>query len=1431
MKRLVRMFVGSSFLTTIPLLLFLCAFFWGLNANYPLLGHDYFYFFPRMLAGKWHYLSQGFAPFRYSPHFCGGFPMYGNPHDVFYSLPQVLSLFLGLWTSVQLSIAVALIAGYAGWVRFGSDVLRLQREWSHVLALLILSSGYYFMHMIAGHLSYHTLPLMGWFLWFLFDRSQPQTGADFLPALPALKSAVFALLTAYVFYSAGYFVLILTGTLFLLFLPLDLVFLSTNPRERMLQILKKFFLYGGAALLLCISKLVAIYSLMRFLPRTVAFDQFPEGSSGLAFILKSFFVFPQGSFLLDPGQNTWGMHEYSMFLSPLVLIGLFAGIVKMIRTDGATNKKIFLACYVLLLLAFFAELARGHGLLVDWLKVLPLLSSIRVTVRFLYVPAVLLCIGSVFGLSKLFTHHRLRNYTKKIVPVAGILVPLFFLFAYGSMLFGKDLELSMPYQQVQEQIASSGYLTKSVSRIQAASPDMSGDLEHLFSASTSSQCYEPLLNDAKFLKPLPNGPIAQAKDGVFNIHNPACLQYPQENSCQPGDQIKEEDKANLVSFLNGLPVTWTLSLAQKISDAMTVISLLLSVGLLGWFGIQKILKRDGRARRWWNTRNFSGLNAGIASAFLRGRTLLLGKSPGSPDAFRRFLNGALAVIGLAFVAYICAFKILDRDFWWHITAGKIMWQTKDIIHTEPFAYTRWGQPYLANHEWLAQIILYLLYTYGNAAAVILFRTAAMMATLAFILLIDTRRLWLFVPLAVLAANAMRPSFIERPQLFTFIIFSAGLLLTFRILETLATRSPRRREWIRSLLIFVLLQILWVNTHGGAALVGLIFPGILFLDRLWERYRTAPAQRKTSDEDLRWILGLGAALVLGLLVSPITYQNITYVWNLLNDRTIIYISEWRPREFGSYLSLIAPFWIIGPVSLACGRRNVIASAVLLVAMGFLSAKAMRHEVLFIGSSVAVTIHQLRHSPQWQRMIDWLLMRRIFTTLTLFILLFGLVRWYVHVEYLSFTQPDQLQGYGQFDFGKSAVDFLEQENVQGKMFNTYGFGGYLIYRGTPDRHVFIDGRNVDHGFVLMNLTYLAGTDPLQWAKLEEKYGFTYAVVDYPANTDEKKKEIQYAAHLDTNSAWPLVYLDDWVAIYLKDVPENQPVIRKWRYHLVSTSRLQFKSLLDDVPQTQWPALETELRHAIESDTRSIKARITLGKMLVRQKRFDEAHVIIEDTLIVRPNDPEPHALLGALFVGKEQWKEAADAFETAVDLAGKNYPDMDYGLLAQVFAKADRMSEARFYARKAGKELILRDTTTTSETIVPSGQSAPAEGSVPMVNPAQDSIDFHDLALSQAQAGNLVEARKNFLNALKLNPRFAQAWNNLGTLSFNEGKLDEAKGQYERAIVEWPEYPDAHYNLALLLINMGDLKNAKLQIAEAKKLGKDTTTLEEYLRTKQ
>jgi len=57
--------------------------------------------------------------------------------------------------------------------------------------------------------------------------------------------------------------------------------------------------------------------------------------------------------------------------------------------------------------------------------------------------------------------------------------------------------------------------------------------------------------------------------------------------------------------------------------------------------------------------------------------------------------------------------------------------------------------------------------------------------------------------------------------------------------------------------------------------------------------------------------------------------------------------------------------------------------------------------------------------------------------------------------------------------------------------------------------------------------------------------------------------------------------------------------------------------------------------------------------------------------------------------------------------------------------------------------------------------------------------------------LFPAIADFSKAIKLNPRYAIAYNNLGNIYLHQQKLTAAKQAYEKAIELKPDYADACY----------------------------------------
>src|ERR1700704_7015941 len=66
---------------------------------------------------------------------------------------------------------------------------------------------------------------------------------------------------------------------------------------------------------------------------------------------------------------------------------------------------------------------------------------------------------------------------------------------------------------------------------------------------------------------------------------------------------------------------------------------------------------------------------------------------------------AILALGLFTMA---ARGITDPDVWWHLRTGQLILQNHSLFHTDPYSFTRFGQPWI-NHEWLSEVLLFGLY--------------------------------------------------------------------------------------------------------------------------------------------------------------------------------------------------------------------------------------------------------------------------------------------------------------------------------------------------------------------------------------------------------------------------------------------------------------------------------------------------------------------------------------------------------------------------------------------------------------------------------------------------------------------------------------------------------------------------------------------------
>ena len=97
--------------------------------------------------------------------------------------------------------------------------------------------------------------------------------------------------------------------------------------------------------------------------------------------------------------------------------------------------------------------------------------------------------------------------------------------------------------------------------------------------------------------------------------------------------------------------------------------------------------------------------------------------------------------------------------------------------------------------------------------------------------------------------------------------------------------------------------------------------------------------------------------------------------------------------------------------------------------------------------------------------------------------------------------------------------------------------------------------------------------------------------------------------------------------------------------------------------------------------------------------------------------------------------------------------------------------------------------------------------------EDCRVFSNYGTFLKEIGKYKEAELELKKAIKLNPRYANAYYNLAGICLDKGNLYEAEVYLRKAIEIKSDFSIAHYNLGFILINKGELQEAKLYIEKS------------------
>ena len=508
------------------------------------------------------------------------------------------------------------------------------------------------------------------------------------------------------------------------------------------------------------------------------------------------------------------------------------------------------------------------------------------------------------------------------------------------------------------------------------------------------------------------------------------------------------------------------------------------------------------------------------------------------------------VLALAALCLIGLFstEVAGFDTWWHLKTGDYIAHFHKLPVPDPFSYTtNLGKPaypgeqqvrhFNLTHEWLAQVVMYGIFAAFGAPGLVLFKALLLAALCGLTGLIAARRSGNFYAgvAAALAASMVAVEFAsDRPALVSFLMVAIFVAIF---------------EFRRPLWLLPPLALLWANCHGGFFL-GWVVAGAYSAEAAVQHFRKRPM------EDAARIWTVSAVTVAVTFLNPNGFHVLDTLFRYQKSYLTSTLIEWRsPYLWGPPYSFDILLYAAAVVLLLSWRKVRISDWLLFIAFAAASLEAYRN-ILLIGFLAPILI--AAWFPRKFRQPRWIGFAAIPALLAVF------------AAGLAQGKTFQLRA-ALWEYPTGAADFLRAHSISQPMFNTYEYGGYLIWRLWPLQRTFVDGRALnesvylDYRRILYNSGSPANVMGSECKKLLDQYGVRVMVI----NTFEYVTGAFYPLGLalgnPATTDWKLVYDDPQSLVFMRDPPAGVPVLDKAR---LSIEHMEAECTLHIAHEPEYP-----------------------------------------------------------------------------------------------------------------------------------------------------------------------------------------------------------------------------------------------------------------------
>jgi len=437
------------------------------------------------------------------------------------------------------------------------------------------------------------------------------------------------------------------------------------------------------------------------------------------------------------------------------------------------------------------------------------------------------------------------------------------------------------------------------------------------------------------------------------------------------------------------------------------------------------------------------------------------------------------------------------DYYWHVKAGEYMVTNLKIPYHDVFSWYGISKNlYWMSHEWLSEVVLFgYKYIFKDFGPIIFNISIYLILILVLFKFnkekLQKNKIFTFI-WALLGAVIFSRVMLPRPHMISYVLLAFTIYVLY---DNFNNKDSKKIYFLP------LISMLWANFHGGSSNLPYILCFIFLIVGLFNfKFGKIEAERITKNQIKKYII-CGVLSIAAIAINPHGLKMINYPYINIGDNLMISsITEWaspslnNPSDYGDFVAL----GLIILTMIVTKKKIKLVDLIILGAFLVLGFKSLKFMSLLY---IAATFIVFNFVEEFKFKIPNIVGIVILVTLILSCVILS---------------PKLIEKYNEKLIPDEVISYITEKEPE-RLFNYYGFGGYLIYNDIP---VFIDGR-----------ADMYSKYNFEDAINIEGKGYNYLLNGYDFDMFVIPTNIPLNIHLSTNQNYVLTKQVESVVIYEK------------------------------------------------------------------------------------------------------------------------------------------------------------------------------------------------------------------------------------------------------------------------------------------------------------